>query len=137
VCKNKSSSEALCELTHLVRATVKENKKEARHSVEVYTYALPNIHRYTYIDIDVCEYKSQSVAPFESTPLVRATVKENEKAAVHSGKLYMYAILRFNRNTICPLQDIRSLQSFLALVNHPFVAPSICIAHTTAMLLHA
>jgi len=29
------------------------------------------------------------------------------------------------------LQDIRSLQ----LVNHPFIAPSICIAHTIPILL--
>ena len=35
-----------------------------------------------------------------------------------------------------PLPDIRSLQRFLALVNSPFIAPSICIAHTTATLLH-
>jgi len=35
-----------------------------------------------------------------------------------------------------PLQDIRSLQSFLALVNHPCIAPSICFAHTIAILLH-
>jgi len=35
-----------------------------------------------------------------------------------------------------PLQDIRSLQSFVALVSHPCVAPSICIAHTTGILLH-
>jgi len=34
------------------------------------------------------------------------------------------------------LHDIRSLQSFLALVNHPFIAASIGIAHTIAMLLH-
>jgi len=37
---------------------------------------------------------------------------------------------------IWPLQDIRSLQSFLALVNHPFIVPSICIAHTIAILVH-
>jgi len=35
-----------------------------------------------------------------------------------------------------PSQDIRSLHKFLALVNHPFIAPSICIAHTIAVLLH-
>ena len=35
-----------------------------------------------------------------------------------------------------PLQDIRSLQSFLALVNHPCIAPSICIAHTISIRLH-
>jgi len=35
-----------------------------------------------------------------------------------------------------PLQDIRSLKSFLALVHHPFIAPSICIPHTIARLLH-
>jgi len=35
-----------------------------------------------------------------------------------------------------PLQDIRSLQSCLALVNHPVIAPSICIAYTIAILLH-
>jgi len=31
---------------------------------------------------------------------------------------------------------MRSLQSFLALVNHPFIGPSICIAHTIAIILH-
>ena len=35
-----------------------------------------------------------------------------------------------------PLQIIRSLQSFLAQVSHPCIAPSICIAHTIAILLH-
>ena len=35
-----------------------------------------------------------------------------------------------------PLQDIRSLQSFLALVNPPGIAPPACIAHTIAILLH-
>jgi len=35
-----------------------------------------------------------------------------------------------------PLQDTRSLQSFLALSNHPCIAPSICIAHTIAILVH-
>ena len=35
-----------------------------------------------------------------------------------------------------PLHDIRSLQSFLALVNHPCIAPSICFARTIAILLH-
>jgi len=35
-----------------------------------------------------------------------------------------------------PLQDIRSLESVvLAVAHHPFIAPSICIAHTIAMLL--
>ena len=29
-----------------------------------------------------------------------------------------------------PLQDIRSLESVLALVNHHFIAPFICIAHS-------
>jgi len=35
-----------------------------------------------------------------------------------------------------PSQDIRSLHSFLALVNHPCIAPSIYFAHTIAILLH-
>ena len=35
-----------------------------------------------------------------------------------------------------PSQDIRSLKSFIALVHHSGVAPSICIAHTIATLLH-
>jgi len=35
-----------------------------------------------------------------------------------------------------PLQDMRSLQSFLAPGNHPGIAPSTCIAHTIAILLH-
>jgi len=35
-----------------------------------------------------------------------------------------------------PLQDIRSHQSCLALVNHPGIAPPICIAHTIAIRLH-
>jgi len=34
------------------------------------------------------------------------------------------------------LESVRSLQSFLALSNHPCSAPSICIAHTIAILLH-
>jgi len=38
--------------------------------------------------------------------------------------------------TSWPLQDIRSLHSNLALFNHPCIAPSICIAHTIAMLSH-
>ena len=33
-----------------------------------------------------------------------------------------------------PLQGIRSLQSNLPLFNHPCIAPSICIAHTIAIL---
>jgi len=33
-----------------------------------------------------------------------------------------------------PVQDIPSLQSFLALVNHPFIAPSIYIAHAIAAI---
>jgi len=38
---------------------------------------------------------------------------------------------------ICwPLQDIRSLQGFLALFNHPSIAPFICIAHTIALPFH-
>jgi len=35
-----------------------------------------------------------------------------------------------------PLQDNRSLQSNLALFNHSCIAPSICIAHTIAILSH-
>jgi len=35
-----------------------------------------------------------------------------------------------------PTQDIRSLQRNLALFNHPCIAPSICIAHTIAILSH-
>ena len=35
-----------------------------------------------------------------------------------------------------PLQDIRSLQSCLALVNHPGIAPPTCIAHTSAIRVH-
>jgi len=35
-----------------------------------------------------------------------------------------------------PLQDIRSLQSCLALVNRPSIAPSIYIAHTIAIVFH-
>ena len=35
-----------------------------------------------------------------------------------------------------PLQEIRSLQSNLALFNHPCIAPSICIAYTIAILSH-
>jgi len=35
-----------------------------------------------------------------------------------------------------PSQDIRSLQSFLALSKHPCISPSICIAHTIATLVH-
>jgi len=34
------------------------------------------------------------------------------------------------------LQDIRSLQSFIALVNHPGIASPICIAHTFAIRLY-
>jgi len=40
------------------------------------------------------------------------------------------------RTAAWPLQGIRSIESFRALVHHPFIAPSICIAHTMAMLLH-
>jgi len=35
-----------------------------------------------------------------------------------------------------PLQDIRSLQSVLALINPPFIAPSIYIAHASAIPWH-
>ena len=44
--------------------------------------------------------------------------------------------LTLNPAVFWPLQDIRSHQSFLALVNHPVIAPSICIAQTIATLLH-
>jgi len=43
---------------------------------------------------------------------------------------------RVSRLATWPLQDIRSLHSFHALVNHPFIALSICIAHTIVILLH-
>jgi len=35
-----------------------------------------------------------------------------------------------------PLQDIRLLQSFLALITHPGIASPTCIAHTIAIPLH-
>jgi len=39
-------------------------------------------------------------------------------------------------HTSWPLQEIRSLQSFLAIFNLPDIAPSIRIAHTIAMRMH-
>ena len=50
--------------------------------------------------------------------------------------VYLGAHSTFNLPTSWPLQDIRSLQSCLALVQHPCIAPSIYIAHTIALRLH-
>jgi len=37
----------------------------------------------------------------------------------------------------CPFTRYSFTLKFFALVDHPFIAPSICIAHTIAKLLHA
>jgi len=66
-------------------------------------------------------------------------VRVNPRASWHSPLEAAPALARRNcRIKVCwPLQDVPSFQSFLALVNHPLIAPSICIAHTIAILLHA
>jgi len=47
-----------------------------------------------------------------------------------------YRDVGLTRDELWLLHDMRSLQSNLALFNHPCIAPSICIAHIIAILSH-
>ena len=84
--------------------------------IYIYTHVYYHIYIYTYIYI-MCVWPSPPGGPL-----------------VFLGVLRPVACAAAVATDPWPLQEIRSFQSFLALVNHRCIAPSICIAHTIALL---